>query len=70
LLLTIPEVGGVCSGEGQVNPAQAPMHNKTRGIRLYCPWMGASDPVDIVAFESAAQIPFDTSYDWYDNALG
>ena len=21
-------------------------------------------------FESAAQIPFDTSYDWYDNALG
>jgi hypothetical protein len=46
------------------------MHNKTRGMRLYCPWMGASDPVYLVAFESAAQIPFDTSYDWYDNALG
>jgi hypothetical protein len=32
--------------------------------------MGASDPVDAVAFKSAAQIPFDTSCDWYDNALG
>jgi hypothetical protein len=37
LLLTIPEVGGVCSGECQVNPAQAPMHNKTRGMHLYYP---------------------------------